>query len=440
MYSRKEIWRISLPILVSLFVQNLINITDTAFMGRVGQVELGASALAGVLYLAFYMVTFGFSTGAQILMARRNGEAKYGTLGPIMGQGILFLEILTIILIFASLIGTPQMLKGLISSTAVCQAGEDYMQYRIFGLLFTSIGVMFRAFFVGTTQTRTLTLNSVVMVLSNILFNYTLIFGKFGFPAMGIAGAAIGSSLAELVSVIFFITYTWRKVDYRKYGLNHVPGIRIKELKHIMSISLWTMIQNFISLSTWFLFFLFIEHLGERPLAISNIIRSVSSLPFMTVMAFASTCGSLVSNRIGAGHPEEVLRLIGRHIRLCTCIVLPVIALIALFPHGVLRIYTDIPELVEASIPTLWVLCSAYFILIPGNIYFQSVSGTGNTQMAFKLELAALMIYLIFISVVILILKADVAICWFAEHLYALCIGIASYLYLYKGNWSRKKI
>lgn len=56
MYSRKEIWRISLPILVSLFVQNLINITDTAFMGRVGQVELGASALAGVLYLAFYMV------------------------------------------------------------------------------------------------------------------------------------------------------------------------------------------------------------------------------------------------------------------------------------------------------------------------------------------------------------------------------------------------
>lgn len=146
MYSRKEIWRISLPILVSLFVQNLINITDTAFMGRVGQVELGASALAGVLYLAFYMVTFGFSTGAQILMARRNGEAKYGTLHSIMGQGILFLEIFSIILIFASLIGITQMLKGLISSTAVCQAGEDYMQYRIFGLLFTSIGVMFRLF------------------------------------------------------------------------------------------------------------------------------------------------------------------------------------------------------------------------------------------------------------------------------------------------------
>ena len=104
MYSRKDIWSIALPILISLFVQNLINITDTAFMGRVGQVELGASALAGVFYLAFYMVTFGFSTGAQILMARRNGEGKYQALGPIMGQGTLFLVFFSILLVRASLI------------------------------------------------------------------------------------------------------------------------------------------------------------------------------------------------------------------------------------------------------------------------------------------------------------------------------------------------
>ena len=171
-YSYKQIWRVAYPILVSLLMEQMIVLTDTAFMGRVGQVELGASALAGVLYLAFYMVTFGFSTGAQILMARRNGEAKYGTLGPIMGQGILFLEIFSIILIFASLIGTPQMLKGLISSTAVCQAGEDYMQYRIFGLLFTSIGVMFRAFFVAVTRTKVLMINAVIMTVANVVFNY----------------------------------------------------------------------------------------------------------------------------------------------------------------------------------------------------------------------------------------------------------------------------
>ena len=90
MFSKKEIWNVSYPILISLFVQNLINITDTAFMGRVGEVELGASALAGVFYLAIYMMCFGFSTGAQILMARRNGEGRYRCMGGIMSQGIIF--------------------------------------------------------------------------------------------------------------------------------------------------------------------------------------------------------------------------------------------------------------------------------------------------------------------------------------------------------------
>ena len=109
---------------------------------------------------------------------------------------------------------------------------------------------MFRAFFVGTTQTKTLTLNSIVMVLSNVVFNYILIFGKFGFPQLGIAGAAIGSSLAEMVSVIFFIIYTWKRIDCKKYALNILPKFHGKTLKRILNVSVWTMIQNFVSLST----------------------------------------------------------------------------------------------------------------------------------------------------------------------------------------------
>ena len=71
------------------------------------------------------------------------------------------------------------------------------------------------------------------MVLSNVVFNYILIFGKFGAPQLGIAGAAIGSSLAEMVSVIFFVIYTWKRIDCKKYALNHLPGFRPEMLKRI---------------------------------------------------------------------------------------------------------------------------------------------------------------------------------------------------------------
>lgn len=86
-------------------------------------------------------------------------------------------------------------------------------------------------------------------------------------------------------------------------------------MKRILNVSVWTMIQNFVSLSTWFMFFLFVEHLGERSLAIANIIRNVSGIPFMIAMAFAATCGSLVSNLIGAGEQDCVRGTVRQHIR-----------------------------------------------------------------------------------------------------------------------------
>ena len=90
-YSNRHIWQITYPILISLLMENMIGLTDTAFLGRVGEVELGASALAGVYYMAIFMLGFGFSIGVQILIARRNGEGRLREIGPIFQQGLLFL-------------------------------------------------------------------------------------------------------------------------------------------------------------------------------------------------------------------------------------------------------------------------------------------------------------------------------------------------------------
>ena len=243
-------------------------------------------------------------------------------------------------------------------------------------MVFAFITAMFRAFYVGTTQTKTLTLNSIVMVASNIFFNWTLIFGHLGCPALGITGAAIGSSLAELVSLVFFVLYTRFRCDRRKYGLERFGRIDTKELKEMMPVCSWTMIQHTISVSTWFIFFLFIEHLGERALAISNITRGVSGLVWVVVQAFSSTCSTLVSNIIGEGPQEKVMSLITRILKMTYGIVSFIILIICLFPESIARIYTDIPDLVTASVPAIIVMCTSYFLNIGGQIFFLAVSGT----------------------------------------------------------------
>lgn len=439
-YTYKQIWLIAYPILISLVMEQMIGMTDTIFLGRVGEIELGASAIAGVFYMVIFMVAFGFSIGAQILIARRNGEKRYKEIGNLFYQGIYFQIGLAAVMFFLSFYLSPVILRNIITSEHIYKAATDYLNWRVFGAFFSFSAVIFRAFFLGTTQTKTLTLNSIIMVLSNIMFNYILIFGKFGFPELGIAGAAIGSSMAELVSLVFFILYTRYRIDCRKYGLNRIPTFRSDILKRMLNVSFWTMVQNFLSLSTWFLFFLYVEHLGERALAVTNIVRNVSAILFMIMTAFASTCGALVSNLIGAGHTDCVQGTIRQHIRIAYMFVIPLALFFTLFPQLILGIYTDMPDLQQAAVHSLWVMCAAYLLLVPANVYFQAVSGTGNTRTALGLETLTLIIYVTYITYIILHLRLDVAICWTSEIVYSTFMLFFCSMYIKRGNWQGRKI
>lgn len=438
-FTNKQIWQITYPVLISLLMEHMIGLTDTAYLGRVGEVELGASALAGVYYLVIYMLGFGFSVGAQVLMARRNGAHDYTRIGPVFMQGSLFLLLLATTLFTVSHFYSPVILRKLIGSDDVYHATMSYIDWRVYGFFFSFVAVMFRAFYVGITKTKILTANSVVMVLTNVMLNYVLIFGKFGFPALGIAGAAIASSISEAVSVLFFIIYTWKKIDYKKYAMFSFAGIDFRMLKQILNVSIWIMVQHGIAFIGWFIFFVVMEHQGERPLAITNVVRSISSFLFMFVNAFASTSSSLVSNLIGQGKSDQVMGLCGRMIRLCYFFVLPISALLALFPDLVLRIYTDNPDLIQSSIPSLWVMLSSYLLAVPAFIYFFSVSGTGNTQSALLIDMTSIFVYVAYTYFIGVWLMADVAVCWTTEFAYNGMLLI-SFFYLWKGNWRNKKI
>lgn len=442
-YSYRNIWQVAFPILLSLLMEHLIGLTDTAFLGRLGghaaEVALGASALGGVYYIAVFMLGFGFSVGAQILMARRNGEERFREIGPIFQQSALFLLFLASVVFAFSKLAAPHVLRGLISSEEIYHATLEYLDWRVYGFFFIFLAVIFRAYYVAVTRTRILTINSVAMVLSNVVLNYGLIFGRFGLP-LGIAGAAIASAVAELVSLVFFVVYTSTRVDWRRYDLFRRTKLRLRELGHVLSLSSWTMVQQFVAVGTWFLFFVAVEHLGERPLAVTNIVRSVSSLLFIIVSSFATTGSSLVSNMMGAEQARKVMPTVWRILRMCYLFVLPLLAIILVFPSLVLRIYTDNLQLVEASVPALLVMASAYLIQTPALIWFNSVSGTGNTRAAFALEMAAIATYAGYVWWVVIRLRADVAWCWTTEHLYGTVMFLLAYLYMRKADWQSKKI
>ena len=441
MFTNKDIWKVSYPILLSLLAQNVINVTDTAFLGRVSDVAIGAAAMGGLFYICMFTIAFGFSTGSQIIMARRNGEGRFFELGPVMIQGVVFLLGLASVLFFATKVWGGDLMRIMIKSPNVYEATMEFLDWRIYGFFFSFINVMFRAFYVATTRTKVMTANAAFMAITNVILDYGLIFGNLGLPELGIKGAAIASVIAEAVSILFFLIYTYVKVDFIKYGLNNIRhSFNPKLLLRILHISSFTMLQYFLSMSTWFVFFVAVERLGEQQLAISNIVRSIYVIILIPVNALSTTTNSLVSNLIGAGGIADVPKLIWKIARVSLFIMVCTLIIIFLFPRDILSVYTNNPDLIEGAVNSLYVIILAMLLASVSNIFFSAISGTGNTQSALILEIITLVIYVGYVVFVGYILKAPVEICFTTEIVYYGLLLLVSYVYLKRGKWQSKNI
>lgn len=435
-----RIWKISYPIIVSLIAQNAVNVTDTAFLGRVGEIELGASAIAGLFYISLFMLGFGFSIGGQILIARRNGEAKYNEIGRITDNSMYFLLGMGILLFTIILLFSPIALRPLISSDAIYNASIDFLNYRIYGIFFAFGNILLRAFYIGTTNTRVLTYNALILAGTNIFLDYGLIFGHFGLPEMGLKGAALASAIAEGVSAIFFFTYTFKVVNLKKYNLFRFEPIDWGVIKTTFNISIFVMLQTFISLAGWFAFFMIIEKMGERALAVSNIIRSIYIVLLIPVFAFGSTTNTLVSNMIGEGKSDKVMGVIKKVSLINSAMIIALILMFVFIPNLLISVYTSDLSLINDTVPVLYVVMAALAMFSFANIYFSGVSGTARTGIALVIEVTTIVIYLIVTYIFAIVLNFELHLVWTVEFLYFFLIGTLSYLYLRTGHWKRIKV
>jgi multidrug resistance protein, MATE family len=440
MTSNKEILKITYPILLTLIAQNVVSITNTAFLGRVGEVELGASALGGVFYFAVYMVGLGFSIGAQILIGRRNGEQNYSQIGPIFNNGMIVSLLFGALVLGLSIPGVPYLMKYFVHSPRIYDSAVAYLDWRVYGIVFTYAGVMFRSFFVGITHTKVLTYSAFITAIVNVLFDYLLIFGNWGFPRLGISGAGISSVIAEAVSTMYFMWYLYYKTDVKQYRLLEIKGLDWKLIGQMLDLSVFIMLQFLTAISTWFLFFIFIEGMGERALAISNIGRGLYMLLMIPASALATAVNTIVSNLIGADRKDEVLPLINKVGFYSILIVLPLCIITFIFPEPFISLFTNNQALVAQSITVMRVISVANVLFSFCFVVMNGVSGTGNTRTAFLFDAITLSFYMAYVYYTTHMIRTTVDVVWYAEYVYWIIMGALGYAYLYWGNWRKKEI
>jgi putative MATE family efflux protein len=426
--------------MVGMLAENLVGVIDTAFLGHVGELELAASAIAGTFYLILFIVGLGFGTGTQILIARRNGEKEYGKIGGIFDNSLYFIWIFSAAVIVLSLFFSREILGFMLSSEDILNAAMRYLNIRVFTLFFALGCVIMRSFFVGIQLTKYIGLGAFIVAGTNFIFDYLLIFGKFGFPQMGLEGAAIACIFAEVAGFAYFVWVIVKKVDLAKYNMFRFKKPQMQVVSQTMSLSIFTMLQNLVSLSSWFLFFVIIEKTGEKNLAASNIVRSFYILALCPVWAYCSAVSTLVSNAIGAKQQHNVFRIIRR-----VSIFGLITSIIAFIPilvsaKGIMSLYTNNAELINMGIKSLYVVGVANIVSAVASIIFSAISATGNTMIALFIETFTLMCYLASVYYFAMNFSDRLEIIWCGEYVYHIVIGFLSVWYLRTNHWRKKEI
>ena len=436
--TNREIWRIAYPIMLGNLAQTIITFTDTAFLGHLGTIELSASMMAGLFYYVFTTLAMGFAVGVQIFIARRYGEGDYKKIGVVFQHGALFVLALGLLLFSILFFFSHPLLNLIIASPNIYAAGCEYLKFRQFGIMFVVFNFLFRSFYIGISNTRIITRSTLLMAVVNIFFDWALIFGHGGFPAMGIGGAALASLMAEITAFCYFWIHTYLKIPHEEYGMFRWHKLQPALMGDLLKVAFPSMIQRLFSFGFWFVFFVMIEKMGEMAIGVSSVVRSTYMILIIPGFAFASTANTLTSRIIGEGKSDEVMSMLCKVMKNSVLCASVLVAITLAFPELVLHIYTDDVALAQAAVPSVYVIAVATLIGAVQMVFFEAVSGTGNTTAAMAMEFGVLLVYLFYIYVMTKI--STIAAVWTAECLYNVAIGVISFLYIWKADWRRKRI
>lgn len=438
--SYRQILKIMLPISFAIMIPQLNFITNNVFLGHLSKQALAVAGVTGVYYLIFAAIGYGLNNGLQALISRRAGENRPEEIGKLFNQGVYVSLFIAAIGILLTYLFTPILFKHFISDPERMNQAISFLRIRIWGLPFLYIYQMRNALLVGTNQSRYLVAGTAAEAVSNVLLDYVLIFGKWGFPTLGFNGAAYASIISEFIGMAVVFAVIHFKGIGKKFQLFDHFNWDGYNLKLILSMSAPLIFQNAISIMSWEYFFLLIDKHGEVALAVSNTMRNIFGFFGAFTWAFAATSNTMVSNIIGQGKKEEVWKLIGKIVQLSTGFALIVAVILNIFPYLFLSIYGQSENFIQEAIPVLRVVSVAMILMSVSTILVNAVTGTGNSKVTLSIEAFTIFFYCIYVYLVLDKFYLPIKFGWMSEWVYWISMYIPSYLYLRSGRWKKKVI
>ena len=424
---RARIWALALPIIGGMTSQNILNLVDTWMVGALGAAALAGVGLSSFVNFMAVAVITGMSSAVQATASRRFGEEKFDeTAIPLNGGLILSLCLgvpIAAILIFAA----PHLYPLLNSDPAVAAEGVPYLQWRLAAICFIGMNFSFRGYWSAINMAKLYLFTLVWMHGVNIALSYVLIFGKFGFPEMGSAGAGLGTSISIVIGTATYFFLGMRHAGGAGF-LKKLPSA--DQLKRLLKLGLPNSVQQLLFAGGFTALFWIIGQVGTRELATANVLVNLTLLTVLPSIGFGLAAASLSGQALGrkdvdaaAAWPWDVFK-----------VSLPIFALIGIpmliCPRLMLDVFLRDDYLVELGVVPLRLIGAVIFVDGLGLILMNSLLGAGASGQVMRV--ATLMQWGLFLPIAYVlgpVMGFGLTAIWIAMMSYR---GIQALIFVYK--------
>ena len=437
----RQVWKLAYPIILGNLSHILLGVVDTAMLGRLSPAALAAAGIGAVTYFLVISTLGALSVGTQVLTARRHGEKNFVQCGQAIDNSLALAFVLGGIFTFLSPWLARFLSPALESGPEMGKLLGIYMEYRFYGTAFALCNLAFAGFFNGIGRTKVRMTAAIILTVANILLDYLLIFGKFGFPKLGVEGAAIASTLATILAFLFYLGVSLGKGYRARFECFRPPNIDFTWVGRIVRLSLPLMLRSLVGMGGYLAFFWIVGRIGTVEVAASNVIRSLLSISWMFGMSMGVAATTLVGQNMGAEEYEEAESSGWEAVKLSIIFMGIIGALFLFFPSLLMRVYTDDLVVISAGIPVLRLLSIAQIFAAIGLVLSSAIIGAGDMRFVLGVEVGnTCLAYLPLVWVLGVHLGLGLLGAWSAEAIYNLIPTLLMALRFKSGSWKRIRI
>lgn len=435
-----EIIHLASPVIVGMISYTVLNLVDTAMVGRLGDTALAAVGLGSFFSFVLVMIFGSLSIGTQAITARRLGEKRSDEFGRIIYNALLLAFIVGLGVSLAGYPASHWIFLRLSDRSMVVQMGTPYLAIRMLGIFAMVVIFTMRGFVYGIARPRIDMAVSVIINMLNIVLNYFLIFGHWVFPRLEVRGAALASVISVVVGLFVYLVFIQRGIIRRLSHRPRLADISGGIMSLIIRISAPRALQS-VSIVGFVVFLSLIGRIGIKELAISNIIHKAFNISFILGLSIGTASATLVGKSLGEGNEGRAVRY-GWHSVGIGSLMMGVIGMLFMFfPREIMGLFTIQAETIESGVLPFRLLGAFQLLDGVGIVLSRTLQGVGSTLYVMVSEMICIWCLLIpYTYIAVEILGGGIVSAWWGLFIYIAAFSAAMAWKFREGGWKRVRI